>query len=122
MALTDTQLYIAFGALLLIILWLLTMLYSIKVYRFHRPGCGYCKSSQEEWDLFKRSCMFKLIRPIEINMDNASAEQLKLSENFSVSGVPNVIAVYADGFRITHSGARTSESYHKWLSNKGDDV
>jgi hypothetical protein len=119
MLFTDTQLAIAFGALLLMILWLVMRLCSVKVYRFHRPNCGYCKSSQVEWDRFKSSCVFKMIRPIDINMDTASAEQIKLADNFSVSGVPNVVAVYDDGFRIKHTGSRTSADYHEWLENKG---
>jgi hypothetical protein len=31
----------------------------------------------------------------------------KLAENFSASAVPNVTAVYPDGYRITHKGDRT---------------
>ena len=116
---TDTASKVALGASLLLILWMFTMMYSTKVYRFHRPGCGFCKSSQAEWDRFKRSCRFRMIRPIDVNMDNASAAEHKLAENFMVKGVPNVTAVYDSGLRITHSGSRTADAYHKWIESKG---
>lgn len=108
---------ICFVSLILIILWLMVSLYSIKVYRFYRPGCRYCQESQNEWDMFKNSCTFSIIKPIDINMDTASHTEKKLMSNFNVSSVPNVVAVYNNGMRFVHSGERSSKAYKKWVNN-----
>ena len=110
---------VCLGLSLLVILWLLSAMHSVKVYRFHRPGCGYCKRSQGEWDKFKSNCRFRMIQPIDINMDEATPAEKKLAENFMVKGVPNVTAVYEDGLRFTHSGSRTADAYQKWVERHG---
>jgi glutaredoxin len=113
---TETLICLAIGLLILIIIFLLVQLYSVKVYRFYRPGCVYCKESQSAWDSFKQACLFKMIKPIDINMDTANTDDKQLANNFDVQSVPTVIAVYPSGFRVSHNGDRTADNYKKWVN------
>lgn len=90
---------------------------SVKVYRFYRPGCPWCINSKEEWDKFKSFCMFKLIKPVDINLDEPSNCEEKIIDNFGIKSVPTVVAVYTDGRKINYSGERTAEGYLNWVNS-----
>ncbi len=102
--------------LVLLVLWLLVSMYSTIVYRFYRPTCGFCVSSQAEWDSFKQKCMFSMVKCRDINMDTASASETALAGNFGVSGVPVVFAVKPNGCRYKYEGDRTAAGYSAWVA------
>lgn len=104
------------AVLVILVLVLFTSMHRTLVYRFYRPTCGYCVSSQADWDSFKRSNMLSMVSCKEINMDDASESDRKLADNFGVSGVPAVFAVKSDGRRFKHEGERTVEGYNLWLA------
>lgn len=107
----ETIYKLSLVALIILVLLLVVKLNSVKMYRFFRPTCPHCVNSQEAWDEFKRVCWFKLITPVDVNMDSATAREMELAENFGVEGVPSVIKVSPDGHREKYDGDRTSESY-----------
>lgn len=86
-----------------------------KVYRFHRTTCGACKSSKEEWDKFASSCLFSMIRPIEIDLDVASNKAL--GADFNIEAVPSVIMVKPSGANIKYDGKREASAYAAWISS-----
>jgi len=90
---------------------------NVVVYRFQRPSCPYCVSSQPEWNKFKRQCFFSRIKPIEINMNNASNHEKKIADNLMVKTVPHMSCVYKDGRIFKHSGERTADNYMKWVKS-----
>lgn len=89
---------------------------SIRVYRFKRDWCHFCKKSQSEWNRFEVSCWLSRIKTIEIDLESCSASDKKLAERFGVTSVPHTIAVFDSGHTSTHSGIRTSEGYHQWVN------
>lgn len=86
---------------------------SVKVYRFYRPGCPYCVSSQAEWDKFCKETMFMMVRPININLDNP--DNSTFAKNFNVVSVPTVIKVNTDGSSEVYDGERTAAAYMAWV-------
>lgn len=100
----------------LIILWLIVRINSVIVYRFYRPTCGACAASQAEWDSFKMSCLFKMIRCVDVNLDDYSNKDM--AANFDIKGVPTIYKVYPDGCRVLYNGERTSAAYMAWAMLK----
>jgi glutaredoxin len=107
----ETICKVSLAALLVLVLLLVVKLNSVKVYRFYRPSCPHCVSSQKAWDKFKQACLFKLITPVDVNMDSATDREMKLAENFGVESVPSVFKVCLDGYREKHEGDRTLDGY-----------
>jgi len=56
-----------------------------------------------------------MIKPIDVNLNDDSAETQALAESFSVKTVPHVAVEYKDGRRIKYNGERTAEAYLNWL-------
>lgn len=104
---------IVIGVLVLVLLWLLHRCMSVAVNRFYSPGCGYCVSTQAEWDAFKQSAWMKMVRCNDINVD--LPENAKLKENFEVKSWPCVIAVTPCGMRFKYEGERTAAGYSAWV-------
>lgn len=104
---------------ILLTVWFIASMHNVKVYRFYRPSCPYCVNSQDEWDKFKRKCMFSMVKPVDVNMNEATDAQKKLAENFMVKSVPHVVAVYDDGLRFTYDGSRTADAYMNWVNRHG---
>ena len=100
---------VSLAEVVVLILLLLVKSRSTKVYRFYRPTCPYCVNTQDEWNRFKRLCTYKLITPIDINMDNASEHEMRLADNFGVEGVPYIVKVLPNGYRTVHNGERSAE-------------
>jgi glutaredoxin len=105
------------GLGVLIIMWMVVDGQKTKVYRFHRPGCGYCKRSQKEWEEFKSNCMFRMISAVDINMDEANEEEQEMFAEMGGSGVPHVAMADSDGNNWVHQGDRTAEGYMRWVNN-----
>jgi len=101
---------------LIVILWLAVQLYSVKVYRFYSPKCGYCVASQKEWDKFKTQCTLKLIKCIDVNVE-ANDANMRFAKDFGVTSWPTVILVTLDGRQFVHTGERTAASYMKFVSS-----
>lgn len=99
----------------LVLVYLLVCMYSVKVYRVYSPTCPACKESQEEWDQFKKDCMFKLIKPIDFG-PTERAENVKLDEFFNAETVPTVVAVTPDGRSYQYEGDRTAVAYMEWVN------
>jgi len=112
----NTEEIISVGLAILILLILIIRCHCVKVYRFYRPTCSYCVSSQAEWDSFKTSCLFKMIRPIDVNLDSGSESDILLSNKFKVETVPTVIKVDTDGYSEVYNGERTAVAYMAWAS------
>jgi hypothetical protein len=105
------------GLVILVIMWVVFDGQKTKVYRFHRPGCEYCKRSQEEWEDFKYKCMFRMISPVDINMDEADDKEKDMFAAMGGSGVPHVATVDRDGNNWVHQGERTADDYMRWVNN-----
>jgi hypothetical protein len=104
---------IAIGVLIVGLVFVWVRCHSIKVYRFYRPTCGFCVSSQAEWDKFSSDCLLKMVRPININLDKPGNENL--AKSFNVTGVPTIIKVKPDGSSETYSGERTAVAIMAWV-------
>jgi hypothetical protein len=115
---TPSNETIAIAICVLVIIWLVIHCYSVKVYRFSRPTCPYCVSSQAEWDSFKMSCWYRMIRPIDVNMDNVpnDADLAELVGNMAVTGVPTIIKVHWDGRRYLYAGDRSASDLLLWAN------
>lgn len=112
----DWNIIFCCGVIILAILWLVYRVASVKVYRFYRPTCPYCVESQPEWNAFKRKCMFRMVRPIDVNIETADRSTISMFHNMSDERtVPYVAAVYPDGYRKEYRGDRTADSYLRWL-------
>ena len=107
---------IILGLGVVLILWLIASMYSVTVYRFHKPSCPHCISSEPEWKKFKYKCMFKLVNPVDVDMTTATSKQQALFQNMGGSTVPKVMAVYPNGYRTEYTGERTSDGYMHWLA------
>ncbi len=105
--------YIIVGVVILFILYVWFRCCCTVVYRFYRPSCPYCVKSQAEWDKFKSDCMFKKIRPVDVNLDVPSDAQF--ARNFDVDGVPTIIKVSPDGNAEKYEGERTATAYMHWV-------
>lgn len=112
----DAPQVLVMGFCVVLLLWVISSVYSVKVYRFYKPSCRYCVESEPEWKKFKDKCMFSTVSPIDIDMSKATVEQQKLFENMGGRTVPKVVAVYSNGYRSEHVGERTAEGYLRWLS------
>ena len=112
---------IAYGLIIfLVIYWVFYFIYlgtcSVKIYRFYRPGCGWCQRSQAGWNGFQRGCFMSKYRTKEINMDRLSPQEEALARNFEVKTVPHVVAVLPDGRRYAHKDSdRSKEAYRAWV-------
>jgi hypothetical protein len=104
---------IGIAVLIVAVLFIYVRCSSIKVYRFYRPACPYCVSSQAEWDQFVSDSMFMMIRPININLDKP--DNATFAKNFAVTSVPTVIKVNPDGSSEKYDGERTAAAYMKWV-------
>ncbi len=102
---------------ILLLLWLMLKCYYTKIYRFYRPGCIYCIKSQDEWELFKRKCIFKMVRTIDINMDDDTTHVQKLAKRFDVKGVPTIVKTDCHGGYEVYNGDRTAEAYLEWVDS-----
>ena len=113
---------VVIASLVVVILLLLYHLVSVKVYRFHKPACPYCVSSQAAWDGFCSAMRFRLVRCIEIDLSTASPADAALADNLGASSVPTVVAVFPCGRRYEHGDKlnkgdfeRTVEGYTQWV-------
>lgn len=104
---------IGIAVLIVVLLFVYVRCSSIKVYRFYRPSCPHCVSSQAEWDKFTDDTRFMLVRPININLDKP--DNATFAKNFAVSSVPTVIKVNTNGSSEKYNGDRTAAAYMKWV-------
>lgn len=90
----------------------------VVMYRFYRPGCPYCVSSQEEWNKFKLAIGrdHPLYEIYDVNQDTATPQEQALARKYRVSGVPTVVKV-KNGKYVIYDGPRTSVEYQKFLKN-----
>lgn len=100
---------------ILLIFHLLYRVHVVKVYRFYRPTCGYCVSSQDEWNKFKRQRIADRLEIVDINMDKSDALEQDIAKNFGVPGVPHIVAVKPDGRKYVYQGPRTAAALHQWI-------
>ena len=84
------------------------------VYRFYSPNCGYCRSSQDEWELFKINGYTNLIFNKEINLDDCSDEDRQLADKLQVKAMPTICMVMPDGSANIYLGDRTAKSILSW--------
>jgi hypothetical protein len=90
---------------------------STKVYRFYKPGCRFCQESQEEWEIFKKKCRFRGLKPIDVNLEEKTAKNEELAKSFNVKSVPTIIKVSAGGIPSKYEGDRTAQNILDWCHN-----
>ena len=93
---------IAVAVVVLVVLYIFIRLHSVTVYRFYKPSCPHCVNSQAEWDNFKSKCMWKLIRPVDVNLENKGNQ--KMAAKFQVKTVPKVVKVDTKGVITEYPG------------------
>lgn len=103
---------VGIAVIIVAVLFMYVRCTSIKVYRFYRPTCPYCVSSQAEWDKFTSDSMFALIRPMNINLDKP--DNATFAKHFNVTTVPTVVKVRPDGSSEVYAGERVATAYMKW--------
>jgi hypothetical protein len=100
---------------------ILLMLYidsiSTKVYRFYKPGCRFCQESQEQWELFKKKCRFRGVKPIDVNLEERTPKNETLAKAFGVKSVPTIIKVSSSGTPSKYDGDRTAQNLLDWCHN-----
>jgi glutaredoxin len=101
----------------IILLWWYINSNSVKVYRFYRPTCRYCVESQTEWNTFKRDMQFKMVRCIEINLDDDVNTNKEMFSSYGGRGVPYVVAVDSSGKRYVYDGPRLATAYANWVGS-----
>lgn len=84
------------------------------VYRFYRPTCGYCTSTQDDWDSFKFNGITSLIFGYDVNLDDEDEDNLKLARKYKVNSVPTIIAVLPDGTANVYNGNRSADDILAW--------
>jgi len=89
----------------------------IKIIRFYRPTCMYCRKTQREWNLFKQKCNI-MVECIDINLDEAKSNGFyaAMIQNFEIKSVPTIVAVLKNGMRISYEGSRSTEDLLQWSS------
>jgi thiol-disulfide isomerase/thioredoxin len=104
---------IAIAVIVLLLVYVYVKYHSTVVYRFYRPTCGYCVSSQAEWDKFCQNMTFKLVRCINVNLDKPGNESL--AKTYNVVSVPTIIKVTPCGESTVYSGERTAKALAAWV-------
>jgi len=99
-----------------LVILLLYILYSnsVLVYRFYRPSCGYCRASQDDWELFKMKGYTNLVFGKDINLDDCPESDMHLANRLQVNSVPTIITINDDGSANVYSGNRKAESILSW--------
>ena len=82
------------------------------VYRFYRPSCGYCRSSQDDWDLFKFNGVTSLVFGYDVNLDDD--DNLELANKYKITSVPTIITVLPDGSANVYNGNRKADDILEW--------
>jgi len=100
------------GFVIIVLLLIILRCRCLRIYRFYRPSCPFCVSSQEEWNKFKSMCTFKMICTEDINLDEKKYSGME--KIFNVSGVPTVIKCYHFGGFEKYDGERTADAYMNW--------
>lgn len=102
---------------LVIVVIVIYVLYcnSMYVYRFYRPTCGYCTSTQDEWELFKFRGFQSLVFGRDINLDDCSDEETIMAQRLNITSVPTIITVLPDGSANVYSGDRSADSILEWV-------
>lgn len=108
----DTVEGVVVGLLIVALVLLIFNHLCVRVYRFYRPTCPACVASQVEWELFKSDSMFRLISPIEVNMD--LPENKQIGQDFNITSVPTVLRVKYSGANEVYYGERTAAAYMAW--------
>jgi hypothetical protein len=107
--------------LVVLVMLLLLSLYldaiSTKVYRFYKPGCRYCQESQEQWDLFKKKCRFRGVKPIDVNLEEKNSTTEALANSYNVKSVPTIIKISNNGMVSKYNGDRTASDLLDWCHN-----
>lgn len=86
----DTVIQIALVVVaILIIIYAYYRIYCINIYRFYSPTCGPCVTSEGEWKRFKSSCMYTMLRPVDVDVSNTKNSELMVK--FKISQTPTIV-------------------------------
>jgi glutaredoxin len=85
----------------------------LKVYWFHRPGCPHCDNMESAWSGVEGHTWGPNIQVKRV--DTSKPEHSKLSTNFNITGVPQIIKVRSDGMRYIYEGKRTTKKIIDWI-------
>lgn len=90
----------------------------VNVYRFIRSNCPECDASQEEWDKFKKMTRFKLLNPVEINLDTATDKEKEIAGKFRISNyLPDIFMYDGNGEGVGLEGRNPSaEIIFEWAN------
>lgn len=103
----------------LIAILILLVLHSRRttVYRFCRDTCGYCRSTQAEWDKFKSRCMLSSVCCIDVDTTSMSPHDVQLCQNFAIEGkTPTIWVVKPNGCRWLYTGDRSCDDYSRFIA------
>jgi len=110
-------LYLSVALVLVLVLtyWFYMSANCIKVYRFYREGCGWCRKSKDEWQRFKSDCTTRMVKCYDVDTDDQSTDVQELYKNMGGEGVPHIVKVHPDGRRYVYDGDRSAASLARWL-------
>ena len=86
----------------------------VLVYWFHRPGCPHCDNMKGEWEKVEATKLPSKYKLMAVN--TALKKNSKLSEDFGIEGVPQIIKV-VNNKRIVYKGNRTAPEILKWIKS-----
>lgn len=92
----------------------------LKVYWFHKPGCPHCDKMESEWSGVESHVWGPNIQVKRV--DTSKPKYSKVSNNFNIKGVPQIIKVRANGMRYTYEGERTTQKIIDWIAEEEHDL
>lgn len=101
---------------IVVIIILVYYRYTVKVYRFYRPSCGYCQAMKDDWTLFKKNMWFRPVRVIDIDTTESGPWESLMQDNYHVKTVPHIVLVYPDGIRVKYDGTRSAEDMTNFVN------
>lgn len=106
--------------IVLLVLWYLFYLRTkgasqcgrVVIVRYYSPRCGYCVSSQAEWDSFKSLAAAEnlKIKIVDVNTTEDNSTVRHWLSKHQVDGVPSVVK-FAGDEKTVYNGPRTCTGY-----------
>ncbi len=104
--------------LVLIILYMLRKLYTVRYILFLRPNCPACNEMLTEWSKFEVMAKSNIFPPIETRTELlGDLGAAKLAETYEISGFPQVIRIHPDGKSDTLTKATTAKMLWAYVRN-----
>jgi len=82
------------AAMIVILLLLVHISFQIfgkRVYRFYSDRCPHCVRSKPEWKKFKKSMLYNMVVPVDVDVDDDSQITKDLMYKYNVKSWPTII-------------------------------